>query len=361
VTRFDRHIIARLVKGFLLFIAALIVFFIVLHYVEYSDDFFDGGATLRQVFLVYYPSYIPEIIRLTSPLALFLSSIYLTGKLAQELQITALQTSGVSLYRLMVPYLVVGVFVTGFMFWFNGWVVPQTNETVVEYDSQYLNQGSRQVDNDEIHRQNRPGSIVSVGFYDRTDQVAHQVSLQAFADSARLARRVDATRMRWVDSLGVWRLEDVTRRSFDEGDMRVNDGIAEVDTVLNIYPRDFARSGRDAEAMTIPAAADFVDALQRSGADNIGRTLVHYYNKYSYPFANLILVLISVPLASVRRRGGQAVQFGLGLGTAFVYLATQKLTEPFGYSGTLPPEVTAWLPHAVFAFIALVLIVRVRK
>ena len=361
MTRFDRHIIWRLLKGFGLFVAALIVFFIVLHYVEYSDDFFDGGATLRQVFLVFYPSYIPEIIRLTSPLALFLSSIYTTGKLAQELQIIALQTSGVSLYRLLIPYLLVGVLVTGGMFWFNGWVVPLTNETVVEYEREYLNQGGRQVDNDEIHRQNSPGSIVSVAYYDRTDQTGHRVSLQSFADSSRLTSRVDATRMRWVDSLGVWRLENVTRRTFRDGEMHVESDIAEIDTLLSIYPRDLARTGRDAEAMTIPAAADFVDALRRSGANNIGRTLVAYYTKFAYPFANLILVLISVPLASVRRRGGQAVQFGLGLGTAFVYLATQKLAEPFGYSGDLSPLLTAWLPHAVFALVALLLLLRVRK
>lgn len=361
MTRFDRHIIWRLLKGFALFIVALIVFFIVLHYVEYSDDFFDGGASLRQVFLVYYPSYIPEIVRLTSPLALFLSSIYMTGKLAQELQIIALKASGVSLYRLMVPYLLVGVLVTGGMFWFNGWVVPRTNETVVRYDQEYLNQGGRQIDNDEIHRQNTPGSIVSVAYYDRTDQIGHRVSLQSFADSSRLTRRIDASRMRWVDSLGVWRLENVTRRTFRDGKMRVESGIAEIDTLLSIYPRDLARTGRDAEAMTIPAAADFVDALRRSGANNIGRTLVAYYTKFAYPFANLILLLISVPLASVRRRGGQAVQFGIGLATAFVYLAAQKLTEPFGYSGDLSPLLTAWLPHAAFALVALLLVLRVRK
>ena len=120
-------------------------------------------------------------------------------------------------------------------------------------------------------------------------------------------------------------------------------------------------TGRDAEAMTIPAAANYVDALKRSGASHIGRPLVAYYTKYAYPFANLILVLISVPLASRRRRGGQAVQFGIGLLTAFVYLAAQKLTEPFGYSGKLSPLVTAWLPHLIFALIAAILIWRVRK
>jgi len=105
---FEWHITARLLKGFVLFVGALIVFFIVLHWVEYSDDFLDGGATAWEVFTVFYPNYIPEIVRLTSPLALFLSCLYLTGTLAQELQLIALQTSGVSLYQLLRPYVGVG-------------------------------------------------------------------------------------------------------------------------------------------------------------------------------------------------------------------------------------------------------------
>lgn len=361
MTTFDRHIILRLLKGFFFFVLALIVFFIVLHYVEYSDDFFDGGATLREVFLVYYPSYIPEIIRLTSPLAIFLSCIYVTSKLAQELQLIALQTSGVSLYRLLIPYALVGVLITGSMFGFNGWVVPQTHETVVEYDAEYLNTSSQPVDVNQIHRQNRPGSIVSVGYYDRNDQVAHRVSLQHFSGPSALSSRLDAPRMEWVDSLGVWRLTNATQRTFERGELKAVRSVGTVDTLLQIYPRDFARTGRDVEAMTITTARDYVASLRRSGASHIGRPLVAYYSKFAYPFANLILVLLSIPLASVRRRGGQAVQFGIGLLTAFTYLAFQKLTEPWGYSGDLSPLFVAWAPHVIFAVVALIALWQVRK
>src|SRR6056297_961800 len=165
-TTFERHIIKRLLKGFFFFIGALIVFFIVLHWVEYSDDFLDGGATIAEVFTRFYPSYIPEIVRLTSPLALFLSCIYLTSTLAQELQLIALQTTGVSLYRLMRPFVVVGLGVTVFMFGFNGWVVPRTNEVVVHYENEYLPHGSQTtVDVSEIHRREAPETILSVGYY----------------------------------------------------------------------------------------------------------------------------------------------------------------------------------------------------
>lgn len=361
MTTFDRHIVRRFVTGFLFLIVALVVFFILLHYLEYVDDFMDRGATMREVFTVYYPSYIPEIVKLISPLALFLSCVYLTGKLAQELQLTALQTSGVSLYRLLLPYLTVAVVITGVMFWFNGWIVPRTNQVVLEYDQQYLKDAPRRLDINNIHRQNRPGSMVTVGYYDERASTAHRVSLQQFDDQKHLTKRVDALRMEWNDSLSAWRLHQVTLRTFDRSGVEHRREVATLDTLLQVYPRDLARSERDVESMTIPVAADYVDALRRSGANQIGRTLVGYYTKFTYPFANLILVLIAIPLASVRRRGGQAVQIGLGLAIAFLYLAVQKITEPFGYSGELPPLLVACVPHATFFIAALVMLVKVRK
>jgi lipopolysaccharide export system permease protein len=363
VTRFDRHIIARLLKGFLFLVAALVLFFIVLHWVEYSDDFMDGGATYRQVFLVFYPNYVPDIVRLISPLALFLSCIYLTSTLAQELQLIALQSSGVSLYRLLVPYAIVGVGVTVFMFGFNGWIVPRANETVVEYESKYLDgrSSNAQIDSDNIHRQTSARTLLSVGRYQRSDSTGRDVSLQHFSPDARLVWRLDAARMEWVDSLGAWRFENATRRTFRPNGTVVRTSIAALDTLLQVYPRDLARTERDAEAMTIPAAAEFVASLRRSGADQMGRTLVAYYNKFAYPVSNLVVILLGVPLASVRRRGGQATQFAIGLFLAFVYLSVQKLAEPYGYAGDLPPIVAAWLPHALFAVVALVLLVTARK
>ena len=361
MTTYERYIVKRLLKGFVFFIGALIVFFIVLHWVEYSDDFLDGGATIQEVFTVFYPSYIPEIIRLTSPLALFLSCIYLTGTLAQELQLIALQTSGVSLYRLMRPYVVVGVLVTIFMFGFNGWVVPRTNEVVVQYENEYLpQQGSESPDLSEIHRQNSPETVLSVGYYDEERTRAHDVSLQEFAPNSRLVSRLDAERMEWVDSMDTWRMHDVVRRTFP-GQGMVEQEHSTLDTTLQIYPRDLARSQNDVAAMTVPDARTYLAAMRRAGVGNLERPLVAYYNKFSYPLANLILILIGVPLAAVRRRGGQAMRFGIGLFTAFVYLALQKLTEPFGYSGALPPAVTAWLPHLAFTVVALVILWQARK
>jgi lipopolysaccharide export system permease protein len=358
---FDLLIIRRLSSTYLVLMGALIVFFIVLHYVEYVDDFIDSGATTAEVFKVYYPNYVPEIIRLMSPLALFLATLFMTGRMAQKMELAALQTSGVSLYRILVPFALVGLMVTGTMFWFNGWVVPEANRVRITFEKQHTKDRSSVDEYNNIHRQNSPGSVITVNFFDRTTQTAHTVTLERFEDEARLTERIDARSMQWVDSLKVWRLRSPTIRTFlPDGSERLRT-LAQKDTVLALLPRNMARTDGDVESMTIPDAKEYLAVLERAGADNLGVPRVIYHGKYAYPFSNLILILLAVPLAAVRRRKGQALVMGVGLLVAFVYLALMKFLEPFGYQGLLSPQATAWIPHALFLGIAAIVVLKAKK
>ena len=101
-----------------LLLVLLVVFFVVLDYVEYIDDFLDRGASMRQIFGTYYLHYIPEIVKLTSPLAVFLATIYTTARLSQSMQLAALTTAGVSLYRVLRPFALAGVLVYRFIVFF---------------------------------------------------------------------------------------------------------------------------------------------------------------------------------------------------------------------------------------------------
>ena len=134
-----------------------------------------------------------------------------------------------------------------------------------------------------------------------------------------------------------------------------------MDTSLNILPRDLIRDERDVDKMTLPVAAEYVETLERSGVGELGRIRVSYYSKFTYPLANFILVLLAVPIASVRRRGGQAAQIGIGLLVAFSYLAIMKMVEPFGYTGELSPMLASTLPHALFLGLAIIALISARS
>ena len=358
MTRFDWHVLRRFLAGTALLVVLLALTFVTLDFSERVDDFLDRGATTGQIFGSYYLYYLADIVRLTSPLALFLSAVYVTARLAQSMQLTAIQMAGVSTWRYLRPFLVVGVVWTVAMVAFNGWVVPRANGVVIDFQNQYYRDAPEGGGQGDIYRQAAPGVVVSARYFDRGQKLAYEVTVVSLADSAGIARRLDAGQITWDDSLALWHARDVTLREFADDGTETFRHLAELDTALAVLPRDLAQSQRDAERLTLPEARAFVASLERAGVTERGRPAVAYHAKIAYPFANLVLVLLAVPLAARRRRGGQAAQLAVGLGVAFLYLALQKTIEPLGYVQTIPPAVAAWLPHAVFAGIAGVLLVR---
>ena len=357
----DRHLVRRLLAAYAFFVGALIVVFVILHVVEYVDDFVDGGAALGEVFRVYYPASIPEIVRLTSPLALFLAAVYLTGRLAQSFQVMALGAAGVSLGRLMAPYLAVAVVLAGVLFGLGGYVVPRTQRVVLAYDAKYLAEDTgAEAEVTDLHRQNAPGSFLAVGLYDREANTGYRVTLVQYAGQV-LTARVDAGQMTWQDSTGRWQFVGPLVRRYGPDGFETRSQPATLDTALNLLPRDLARTARDAEAMTLPETRAYLAAIARTGSGAIDAPRVAYYGRFTYPLAHVVLVLIAVPLAVRRRRGGQTARFAAGLFVAFLYLATQKLVEPYGANGRIAPLVASVAPHVPFLLLGLVLLWRARR
>ena len=355
MTRFDWHVLRRFAAAATLLVVLLAATFVTLDFSERVDDFLDRGATTGQIFGSYYLYYLADIVRLTSPLALFLAAVYVTARLAQSMELTALHMAGVSLGRYMRPLVGAAAVFTLVMVGFNGWAVPRANAVVHDFQNEYYRDAPESEGGGEVVRQTAPGVVLSARYFDRREGRAFGVSVVTVEDSAAadgIAARLDAEEMAWVDSLGVWRARGVVARQFGPGGAERFVAAAELDTALAVLPRDLAQSERDVDRLTLPEARAFVAQLERAGVTERGRPLVSYHAKLAYPVANLVLVLLAVPLAARRRRGGQAVHLAVGLGVAFLYLALQKTLEPLGYVQTVAPAVAAWAPHVLFAAVA---------
>lgn len=359
----DRHVARRIAAAYAFFVGALIVVFVLLHFVEYVDNFTEGGATVGEMFRVYYPNAVPDIVRVTSPLAFFLAVVFAVGRMAQSFQVMALSAAGVPVRRLLVPALTVGAAVTAALFALGGFVVPVTQQTVLRYDERYLaEETGSETETTNLFRQNTPGGFVLVGTYDPDARTAYDVTFARY-DGTRLVELLTAGQMAsdsTADPPDRWRLANATRRVFAPGGGDVRTAIGTLDTTLNLAPRDLARSSRDVEALPLPEARAYLAAIARTGSGALFAPLTAYYDRFAYPIAHLVLALLAVPLAARRRRGGQTVQIALGLLLATLYLATQKLVQPFGSTGRLDPALAAWLPHVPFLLLGVWMNVRAR-
>ncbi|HSL71878.1 MAG TPA: LptF/LptG family permease, partial [Longimicrobiales bacterium] len=81
------------------------------------------GLPTSVIFEVFVFS-LPHILALTLPMAVLVAVLYAFSQLTAENEITALKANGVSLRRLLVPLVVAGTLLAGFMVWFNDSVLP---------------------------------------------------------------------------------------------------------------------------------------------------------------------------------------------------------------------------------------------
>jgi lipopolysaccharide export system permease protein len=361
IRHIDRYIIRQFLNTAFFSLLSVTIVFVVIDAMEKLDDFIDQKATLA-VIAQYYLYFIPEIIKLITPVAVLLASLFVTARMSAQNEITAMKSGGLSLYRLMLPYLVVATIVSVVSIYFNGWIVPQANKTKFTIERVYLKKDVISGSGTNIYFQDGPGRLVSMAYYDEARRTASRISIQDFSDSNRtvLRSRVDALSISWDTTAQQWILRNGIRRTFEGGQEVIERFVKQSAGRLSFRPDDLRKKQEKPDEMDYYTLKEFIDNQQRGGQD-VARWLVAFYSKISFPFASVIVVLFGVPFSAVKRRGGVGVQLGISLLICFIYLIVMKVSQVFGYNGDVDPLLTAWAANIIFAGGAFAVILRVRK
>jgi lipopolysaccharide export system permease protein len=269
----------------------------------------------------------------------------------------------------MMPLLVIGLFVSIAMLGFDGWLVPRINAERIELEREYLKKNIEMRGRYNLFFQESGYRIISLDYYDQPGATARRVSLQQFSpsDPTIMVRRIDAERMKWKEEKNEWVMFDGISREFS-GDSTVpiqqREAVSSFDSLdlgpLVITPEIIIRMQQKPEEMELAEFRSYIDRQRMAGSD-IARLLVDYHGKIAFPFASLIVVFFGVPFASVKRRSGLAVQFGISIFLLFIYMVSQKLSQIFGYNGSIHPILAAWFPNLLFFLAGLIAMIRVQK
>jgi lipopolysaccharide export system permease protein len=348
VKKYDRYVLRQFIVTALFSLAAITAIFLVVDLTENLDDFLDKSAP-PGIIVLYYVYFMPEIIKLMLPVSVLLSALFTTGRLSAFNELTALKSGGVSLYRFMAPILLLALSVSGFAVWFNGWVVPSTNEKKFAIARTYFHKFIEYTSRSNIFIQDTRDRILAIGMYDDVRNTAIRVSVQEFdpADPAVMTARYDAFEMRWEPATSDWTLVGGTERRFTRSGERMTKFEEKRLPAMGFSPDDVKKKQQKPDEMNYPELGTFIAHQQKAGQD-VSRWLVEYYGKIAFPFANFIVVIFGIPFAAVRRRSGVGVEFGIALAICFLYMIFLKVSQAFGYNGDMDPLLTAWLANIVF-------------
>lgn len=351
----DRYIMGKFLGTYVFAIFLILAITVMFDINEKLDSFLK--APLHATVFDYFMNFLPYFANQFSPLFTFIAVIFFTSKLAQNSEIIAMLSAGVSFRRLLRPYMAAAAIIAIATFLLNAYIIPPANVKRIEYTNTYVR--NKRVDyGSNIMIQVAPGQIAYMTRYDNTNRTGYRFSLESFEDK-QLVSRLTAQSIRW-DTLYNWTVRDYMIRDF-KGDREIITRGNTLDTIIPIEPRDFLISKNDHEMLTSPALREYVNRQRERGVANIKSFEIELHRRYAITAAAFILTLIGMSLSSKKVKGGMGINIGIGLALSFSYILFTTVTSSFAVSGVTSPMVAMWIPNVIYLIIGLVLYNRATK
>lgn len=404
--KFSRYLVMNFLKMFLLVLLGSVFMFIVIDFVGNIRTWLARDlADARE----YYIAYLPYIVYLVSPVALFIGVIASVGNMSRHLEFMAIQQSGRSPLRALIPIFFVGLVVTLLSFYLDAKILPDANHArykIMEPLSQQRRDPRIKDRRDFVYISGDRTSWF-MRMYSGTSKMGKEVVLLIYRDGD-LYERFDARRLRWIEpdtvwsgsdeqknrarpsarsrenalsgkpstsgskseiakrdsaeaprkilsiEPGHWRFEDGYERTFlKDGTVEIRHFVREsLKGKTTLLPEDFLDERQRGDEMDAKTILRKIDVQKRSG-ENTNKLETAYYFKFSGSAMNFIVLLIGAALAHrFSRSGGLSQKFGIGILLVFSYYVVIRIGLKMGENGALYPLLAAWIGHIVFAVIA---------
>ena len=355
----DRYVLREFVKFLLLFVAGVILIFIVVHFFERLDKFLEKKPAPFSI-AKYYIYQLPYLFVLLLPIAHILATFFSLGEMSRRNELLALKAAGIDVVRVIRPLLLLALFNSFLSFGVSEFLAPSANRK------------AREVKDIEIEKRRatltrtfaRNLSFWGEGrrlFYfrsiDARRNVARGIVMMEFAGE-KLRWRIDAERGLYID--GNWKFFGVTERKFI-GDSEEVSFYEERDMPeIKESPFDFLKGRRDLLEMGVVDLMELISSLKRAGLDHTQES-VEFNIRFSFPLANLVMILFALPFAASMRGAGRAYGFGQAVFFSFIYWGFLETFRVIGEVGKLPPFVAAWAPNFLFLALALLGFKRLKR
>ena len=347
----DRYIFTRFLKSFF-FVVILLGFVIcVIDFTDKNDDFLEHKLPASTIFS-YYLAFFPHIMSYITPITVFISTVFVTSRLAAHSEIIAILASGVSFPRLLVPYWIGSVCIGILSFYLYGWLVPNGNKYRTAFEVAYI-KNPFYFKETNVHYKVGEDLYLYFKYYDNESGKAHKILLERF-DNQELTERLYADYMSWDTLCAQWTLHNWRIRSLKKQGEDFSQGRTR-DILLQITPRDFKSTYGLKEALTMPELDKHITLLLSRGDATVSIYEVEKYGRYMQPFAVLLLTFLGVLVSARKTREGTGLLIALGFLIAFVYIIFFVLAKSMAEVGTMHPMLGVWIPNIVFTFVSLLL------
>ena len=351
LSRLDRYIIGKFLGTYFFSIALIISIAVVFDINEHIDKYLSKNAPASEIIL-FYVNFIPYYANLFSQLFVFISVIFFTTKLAENSEIIAMMSTGVSFKRLMRPYMISAAVICVLTFVMGAYIIPRGNVERVKFENTYRRRYAVTYTSN-VQLEVDTGVIAYLSRYEDNVKTGYDFTLDKFVNK-KLVNHLQAAMIQY-DTLSEepnhWIIKNYTERDL-KGMREVITSGGRIDSVINMQPQDLLIQKGQQQTLTNPQLAQYIERQKQRGFANIQAFEVEYYQRGASSFAAFILTAIGLSLSAKKRKNGMGISLGVGLLLSFAYIMFQTISATFAIKANFPPMLAVWIPNIVFMFIA---------
>lgn len=354
----DWYILKRYLFTFFMMLLLFIPIGITVHLAEKIGKILDKEVPFGEV-AVYLLDFTIYFAHLLFPLFLFLSVIWFTSKLANNTEVIAFLSSGVSYTRFLRPYLI-GAAITGVMALFLGlYLAPNASKGFNDFTYKYLKPYKKDSQDQDVYRQINEFDQIYVSRFDKKNNLGKNFTLEHF-EGNKLIYKISADNIRFIEKDSVYRMTNYVKRKI--GSLPDSLEIArKKDTLFAFEIKDLIPKIYEAEVLPYGELVDFIEKEEQRGSSNIGRYKLVKYRKWSLPVSVFILTIIGVAVSSNKRRGGMGVNLAIGICIAMVFVFFDKIFGVMAEQSDFDPIIAVWFPNIIFGILATYLLIKARR
>jgi LPS export ABC transporter permease LptG/LPS export ABC transporter permease LptF len=360
----DEYVMRSYAANFMLWLSTLSLLYVVFTFFELMGDII-RNQTPFIIVGEYLINLIPFIVNAVTPLCSLLAVLITFGALNRTSELTAMKATGISLYRVVAPILVLAAIIAIALFTFDESYLPNANRRQEQLRAQIKNKPAqtflpgRQFISGKTDSAGDPERIFYYVAFDPDRQVFADLTIFEFdPKSFALKRRIYAKTAHWDSTVNRWIFEYGWQRSFaDQTVSNYTPFTVATFPEIRERPGYFTKEDKLSDEMSYGELSKYIADLRQSGFDTV-KLRVQLANKLAIPAITLVMAILAVPFAVSMGKRGSLAGIATAIGVAISYWVVAGIFTSMGNINTLPPLLAAWSPDLLFAFTGTYLLLR---
>ncbi|MEM5947806.1 LptF/LptG family permease [Spirochaetia bacterium 38H-sp] len=350
---FTRLALMMVLPVFIFTLLSFVIFFQLIDLFSNIVNYLKADLSMLEIFYLQL-LYLPECIINSLSLSALFAISYTLGTLQSRNELIAIFGAGISLYRFVIPFLCLGLFLSVSYFFIQDSIAIPSKVKRADLTAELLGRTSPSSITDINLIADQHKLIISALRYEEKNNTIRDLVLYYIADDGHFEKRIEADSAVWLESQSKWRLGIAAEYRLDNMKLIEKDVSNFIIPMGGLTPDDFLQTKNTIDYMTLKEARKWIDYRRRAGLD-YREQLVEFHRRIAFSFTCLIVGFLASSIGGRFKAFALLFSLGASLALGVLYYVFQMLTMLFARLGYFPAFLGAWLPLFVFTILGILL------